>query len=676
MPDGDVPTWWPCGRRIGLKHSRIERFKAFTKLEMPSGRAWGIESVVQVKAGARGRVATEIAPSKDVESQELDRVTIRFAGDSGDGMQLTGTQFTRTAAVFGNDVSTLPDFPAEIRAPAGSLPGVSGFQISFSSEEIYTPGDAPDVLVAMNPAALKTNIGDLPAGGALIVNSDAFIPNNLKKAGYETNPLQDGSLKSYNVFEIPISTLNARSAEGLDMTSKQIDLTKNFFALGVMFWLYERSMEPTLRWIEQRFSTKPVVAEANIRALKAGYAFGETTEMFHTTYRVAPAKLAPGVYRNITGNEATALGFVAAAQLAKRELVYGSYPITPASDILHQLATYKNFGVKTFQAEDEIAAIGSAIGASYGGAMGMTASSGPGIALKSEAMNLAVMVELPLVVVDVQRAGPSTGMPTKTEQGDLLMAMFGRNGDSTVPIVAPATPAECFDYAIEAWRLALKYMTPVVYLSDAFLATGAEPWHIPSLADLPDISVSNHTDRGTFQPYSRDPETLARPWAVPGTPGLEHRIGGLEKADITGNVSYDPDNHHRMQVLRHQKIAGIANDIPPLTVYGPESGDLLILGWGSTYGAIRSATDRLQAEGWSVAHAHVRHLNPLPANIEQVMRNYRRVLVPELNFGQLGLLLRSRFLIDVVGYNMVRGKPFRIIEIKQAAERLLAEAQS
>jgi 2-oxoglutarate ferredoxin oxidoreductase subunit alpha len=626
--------------------------------------------------GAIGRVTTETAPAKDVESQELERVTIRFAGDSGDGMQLTGTQFTRTAAVFGNDVSTLPDYPAEIRAPAGSLPGVSGFQISFSSEEIYTPGDAPDVLVAMNPAALKTNLGDLPPGGALIVNSDAFIPNNLKKAGYETNPLQDGSLKGYNVFEIPISTLNTRSAEGLDMTSKQIDLSKNFFALGVMFWLYERSMEPTLRWIEQRFSTKPVVAEANMRALKAGYAFGETTEMFHTTYRVAPAKLAPGVYRNITGNEATALGFVAAAQLAKRELVYGSYPITPASDILHQLATYKNFGVKTFQAEDEIAAIGSAIGASYGGAMGMTASSGPGIALKSEAMNLAVMVELPLVVVDVQRAGPSTGMPTKTEQGDLLMAMFGRNGDSTVPIVAPATPAECFDYAIEAWRLALKYMTPVVYLSDAFLATGAEPWHIPSLADLPDISVSNHTDRGTFQPYSRDPQTLARPWAVPGTPGLEHRIGGLEKADITGNVSYDPDNHHRMQVLRHQKIAGIANDIPPLSIYGPESGDLLILGWGSTYGAIRSATDRLQAEGWSVAHAHVRHLNPLPANIEHVLRSYRRILVPELNFGQLAMLLRARFLIDVAGYNMVRGKPYRIIEIKQAAERLLGENNS
>ena len=618
-------------------------------------------------------MTTETAPTKQVDTQDLERVTIRFAGDSGDGMQLTGTQFTRTAAVFGNDVSTLPDYPAEIRAPAGSLPGVSGFQISFSSAEIYTPGDEPDVLVAMNPAALRTNLGDLPPGGALIVNQDAFIPANLKKAGYESNPLQDGSLKQYNLFEIPISTLNERSLEGLDMTSKQKDLTKNFFALGVMFWLYERSMDPTLRWIEQRFSAKPVVAEANMRALKAGYAFGETTEMFHTTYRVAPAKLSPGTYRNITGNEATALGFVTAARLAKRDLVYGSYPITPASDILHQLAGYKNFGVKTFQAEDEIAAIGAAIGASYGGAMGLTASSGPGIALKSEALNLAVMVELPLVVIDVQRAGPSTGMPTKTEQGDLLMAMFGRNSDSPVPIVAPATPAECFDYAVEAFRIALKYMTPVFYLSDAFLATGAEPWKIPSVADLPDISVSNHTDRATFQPYARDPQTLARPWAVPGTPGLEHRIGGLEKADVTGNVSYDPENHHRMQMLRQQKVAAIAAEIPPVVPYGPENGDLLILGWGSTYGAIRTATDRLQAEGWSVAHAHLRYLNPLPSNVGELLTRYRRVLVPEVNLGQLSLLLRARFLVDIVGYNKERGKPFRIIEIKQAAEQLLGE---
>ncbi len=609
----------------------------------------------------------------EVPTTELERVTIRFAGDSGDGMQLTGGQFTRTAAVFGNDVSTFPDYPAEIRAPAGSLPGVSGFQISFSSADIHTPGDAPDVLVAMNPAALKTNVMDLPAGGALIVNSDAFTNQNLAKAAYSANPLTDGSLKQYSVFEIPISTLNARALEGLEMTSKQVDLTKNFFALGIMFWLYERSMDPTLRWIDAKFSARPVIAEANKRALKAGYAFGETTELFHTHFRVAPARLPPGLYRNITGNEATSLGFLAASRLSGRELVYGSYPITPASDILHQLSGYKTFGVKTFQAEDEIAAIGAAIGASYGGALGMTGTSGPGMALKSEALNLAVMVELPLVVIDVQRAGPSTGMPTKTEQSDLLQAMFGRNADSPMPIVAPATPGECFDYAIEAWRIALKYMTPVVYLSDAFLATGAEPWRIPDVADLPRIGVDNATDAATFQPYARDAETLARPWAVPGTPGLEHRIGGLEKADLTGNVSYDPENHHRMQLLRAAKVAGIANDIPDLQIFGPAGGDLLVLGWGSTYGAIRSAVEELQAAGRSVAHAHLRHLNPLPRNTEEVLRSYRRVLVPEINLGQLSMLLRARFLIDIAGFNLVRGKPFKIGDIKEQAERLLAE---
>jgi len=607
----------------------------------------------------------------DPELQELDRVTIRFAGDSGDGMQLTGTQFTRNAAVYGNDISTLPDFPAEIRAPAGSLPGVSGFQISFSSSDIHTPGDQPDVLVAMNPAALKTNVGDLPAGGALIVNSDAFTQANLNKAGYAANPLTDGTLKQYALFEIPISTLNERSLDGLDMTSKQKDLTKNFFALGIMFWLYGRDSDGTVRWIDEKFGKRPVVAEANKRALKAGYAFGETTEIFHTHYRVAPAKLAPGTYRNITGNEATALGMLAASKLAGRPLFYGSYPITPASDILHQLSGYKNFGVKTFQAEDEIAAIGAAIGASYGGAMGMTASSGPGIALKSEALGLAIMVELPLVVIDVQRAGPSTGMPTKTEQADLLQVMFGRNSDSPLPVVAPATPGECFDLAIEAWRLALKYVTPVVYLSDAFLATGAEPWQIPSVADLPDISVENWTEKETFHPYDRDPVTLARKWAIPGTPGLEHRIGGLEKGDITGNVSYDPDNHHRMQLLRQAKVARIADDIPPLEVFGPERGDLLILGWGSTYGAIRSAAERLQTQGRSVAHAHMRHLNPFPANTEKVLRSYRKVLLPEVNLGQLLLLLRGQFLIDIEGYNRVRGKPFTIAEIALQAEKML-----
>jgi 2-oxoglutarate ferredoxin oxidoreductase subunit alpha len=618
---------------------------------------------------------TTTAEPEPTTIQELERVTIRFAGDSGDGMQLTGTQFTRTAAVFGNDISTFPDFPAEIRAPAGSLPGVSGFQISFSSTDIHTPGDQPDVLVAMNPAALKTNIGDLPPGGALIVNSDAFSQANLNKAAYATNPLTDGSLKAFTTFEIPISTLNERALDGLDMTSKQKDLTKNFFALGIMFWLYERSMEPTLDWIDQKFSARLVIAEANKRALKAGYAFGETTELFHTHYRVKPAHLPPGTYRNITGNEATALGFLAASRLAGRPLFYGSYPITPASDILHQLSGYKAFGVKTFQAEDEIAAIGAAIGASYGGALGLTASSGPGIALKAEAMGLAVMVELPLVVVDVQRAGPSTGMPTKNEQADLLQVMFGRNSDSPAPVVAPATPGECFDMAIEAWRLALRYMTPVVFLSDAFLATGSEPWRIPDVADLPQIAVPGATKGdGPFLPYLRDPDTLARPWAVPGTAGLEHRIGGLEKADVTGNVSYDPENHHRMQMLRQAKVAGIARDIAPLDVFGPERGDLLILGWGSTYGAIRSAVERLQADGRSVAHAHLRHLNPFPANTEEILRAYRRVLIPEVNLGQLLLLIRGRYLIDATGYDRVRGKPFRIAEIVTEAERILEEA--
>ncbi len=602
---------------------------------------------------------------------ELERVTIRFAGDSGDGMQVTGSQFTRSAAVFGNDIATLPDFPAEIRAPAGSLAGVSGFQISFSSSEIHTPGDSPDVLVAMNPAALRANLGDVPAGGAIVVNEDAFSPQNLAKAGYAANPLTDGSLSDYNVFEIPVQTLNARALEDLDLSAKQVDLTKNFFALGVMFWLFERSMQPTMDWIESKFSSRPVILEANLRALKAGYAFGETTEIFHNTFRVKPARLAPGTYRNVNGNEAAALGFVAAAKLARRDLVYGSYPITPASEILHQLSTYKHFGVRTFQAEDEIAAIGAAIGAAFGGALGLTASSGPGIALKSEAMGLAVMVELPLVIVDVQRAGPSTGMPTKTEQSDLLQVMFGRNGDAPMPVVAPATPAECFDLAIEASRLALKYMTPVTYLSDAYLANGSEPWRVPDLADLPDISVPGHTDPATFRSYERDPVTLARPWAVPGTPGLEHRIGGLEKADVMGTVSYDPDNHQRMTDLRARKVAGIAEDIPELTVAGPERGDLLILGWGSTYGSLRTATERLQRQGHAVAHAQLRHLNPFPRNTGEVLAAYRRVLIPEINNGQLRLLIRARYLVDAVGLDRVRGKPFAVPEVESAARLLL-----
>ncbi len=610
---------------------------------------------------------------RPTEERQLDRVTIRFAGDSGDGMQLTGTQFTRNAAAFGNDISTYPDYPAEIRAPAGSLPGVSGFQLSFSSTRIHTPGDQPDVLVAMNPAALKSNLPELPAGGALVVNSDAFTTANLNKVGYPANPLADDSLAAYHLFSIPISTLNARALEGLELTNKQVDLTKNFFALGLMFWLYERSMDGTIAWIDEKFSKRPIIAEGNKRALRAGYNFGETTEIFHERFIVPPARLKPGKYRNITGNEATALGFVAASQLAERPLFYGSYPITPASDILHALAAYKNFGVKTFQAEDEIAAIGAAIGASYGGAMGMTGTSGPGVALKSEALGLAVMVELPLVLIDVQRGGPSTGMPTKTEQGDLLQVLFGRNSDSPMPVVAPATPGECFYLAIEAWRLALKYMTPVAFLSDAFLANGAEPWPIPDPSTLPSIAVPNRTEKAGFYPYARDPETLARPWAVPGTPGLEHRIGGLEKADVMGNVSYDPDNHHKMTLLREAKIAGIARDIPDLEVFGPPEGDLVVLGWGSTYGAIRSAVERLQARGLSVSHAHLRHLNPFPANTEQVLRGFRRVLVPELNLGHLLMLIRARYLIDAVGYNRVRGKPFRISEIEAEVERILAE---
>ncbi len=616
---------------------------------------------------------TESTTEHEIAIQELDRVTVRFAGDSGDGMQVTGSQFSQSTAVFGNDISTLPDYPAEIRAPAGSLPGVSGFQISFSSSPIYTPGDAPDVLVAMNPAALKRNVGDLVPGGAIIVNSDAFTPNNLAKAGYASNPLEDGSLKEYNVHEIPVTTLNARALEGLDMTAKQVDLTKNFFALGVMFWLFERSMEPTLAWLEEKYAKRPIFIEANKRALMAGYAFGETTEIFHTHYRVAPAKLRPGTYRNITGNEATALGFLTASQLAERNLFYSSYPITPASEILQQLSLYKNFGVKTFQAEDEIAAIGAAIGASYGGGLGLTGTSGPGMALKTEMVGLAVITELPLVIVDVQRAGPSTGMPTKTEQGDLFQALYGRNSDAPVPVVAPASPAECFDYAVEAWRLAIRHMTPVIYLSDSFLATGSEPWRIPELDELPDLKVANRTDPQGFYPYMRDPETLARPWAVPGTPGLEHRIGGLEKLDVLGSVSYDPDNHHRMSMLRAEKVARIANDIPPLEVFGPPEGDLLILGWGSTYGAIRSAVERLQGRGTSIAHAHLRYLNPFPANTGDVVRAYRKVLVPEVNMGQLLFVIRGTYLVDAVGFNLVRGKPFQISEIQMKAEQLLGD---
>jgi 2-oxoglutarate/2-oxoacid ferredoxin oxidoreductase subunit alpha len=606
--------------------------------------------------------ASEHPERQDVT--ELDRVTIRFVGDSGDGMQLAGTQFTKTSAVLGNDISTFPDIPAEIRAPQGSLPGVSGFQVSFSSNEIYTPGDAPDVLVAMNPAALKTNIGDLPRGGILVVNEDEFTDTNLKKAGYAANPLADGSLAPYRVYRVPVTTLTARALKDSPLTAVQIDRTKNMFALGLMYWLYSRPLETSVRWIDEKFGKNPAIAEANKTVLKAGHAFGETTEMFASHYFVPKAKLKPGLYRNITGNEATALGFVTAAQLAGRPLFYGSYPITPASDVLHELARLKRFNVRTFQAEDEIAAIGAAIGASFGGALGLTGTSGPGLALKSEAIGLAVMVELPLVVMDVQRAGPSTGMPTKTEQADLLQALYGRNGESPVAIVAPATPSDCFAMAVEAWRIAIKYRTPVIFLSDGYLGMGSEPWLVPDINSLPKIDPNFANDAEGFQPYAREPETLARPWAIPGTPNLEHRIGGLEKADITGNVSYDPANHDRMVHLRAEKIERIANDIPDVEVNGDDSGGLLVLGWGSTYGVITTAVQRGRAKGQKVSAAHIRHLNPLPRNLEAVLKRFDRVLIPEINLGQLRLLIRGKYLVDVVGLNKVSGRPFTIAEVE------------
>ncbi|HWO94660.1 MAG TPA: 2-oxoacid:acceptor oxidoreductase subunit alpha [Dehalococcoidia bacterium] len=606
------------------------------------------------------------------EVLELDRVTIRFAGDSGDGMQLAGTQFTKTSAVVGNDISTLPDFPAEIRAPQGSLPGVSGFQVSFSSHEIYTPGDEPDVLVAMNPAALKTNLSDLPRGGILVVNEDEFTETNLKKAGYEANPLEDGSLQAYRVYEVPISTLNARALEESGLTPVQIDRAKNMFALGLMFWMYSRPLDVTIRWIEEKFGKNPQVAQANITTLKAGYHFGETTEMFATHYHVPKAPAHPGTYRNITGNEATALGLVTASKLAGRPLLYASYPITPASDVLHELAAMKRFGVRTLQAEDEISAVGAAIGAAFGGSLGTTGTSGPGFALKSEAIGLAVMVELPLVVLDIQRAGPSTGMPTKMEQGDLLQAMFGRNGESPVAIIAPATVSDCFSMVIEAWRIAIKYRVPVIFLSDAYLGMGSEPWLIPSFSELAPIDANFASDPETFQPYLRDEQTMARPWAIPGTPGLEHRIGGLEKAHISGTVNYQPDNHDLMVHLRAEKVQRIVQDVPDVEVDGDESGELLVLGWGSTYGAITSAVQRARAEGKSVSAAHLRYLNPLPANLGEVLGRYKKVLIPENNLGQLQLLVRGRYLVDAVGLNKASGRPFTISEVEQKIDELLS----
>ncbi|MEV7011121.1 2-oxoacid:acceptor oxidoreductase subunit alpha [Streptosporangium sp. NPDC051022] len=601
--------------------------------------------------------------------QQLDRVIIRFAGDSGDGMQLTGDRFTSGTAEFGNDLSTLPNFPAEIRAPAGTLPGVSSFQLHFADHDILTPGDAPNVLVVMNPAALKANIGDLPRGADIIANTDEFTKRNLQKVGYGANPLEDDSLAEWRVHPVPLTSLTVRALEGFDLSKKDAERAKNMFALGLLSWLYHRPTETTIRFLENKFAKRPDIAKANIAAFQAGWNYGETTESFSVSYEVKPAPLAPGIYRNISGNQALAYGLVAASVQSKLPLFLGSYPITPASDILHELSKHKRFGVRTFQAEDEIAGVGAALGAAFGGALGVTTTSGPGVALKAETVGLAVTTELPLIVVDVQRAGPSTGMPTKTEQTDLLMAMFGRNGESPLPIVAPSTPSDCFDAAVEAARLAVKYRTPVMLLSDGYLANGSEPWKVPSAAELPDISTEfaaapNGEDGVTFLPFKRDAETLARPWAIPGTAGLEHRIGGIEKADGTGNISYDPANHDKMVRLRQAKIDGIAQDIPPLEADDPDGGArVLVIGWGSTYGPIAAAVRRIRRSGGKVAQAHLRHLNPLPANTGEVLRSYDKVLLPEINLGQLALLLRARFLVDIISYNRVRGLPFKAEEL-------------
>ena len=606
--------------------------------------------------------------------QHLDRVIIRFAGDSGDGMQLAGDRFTQETAAFGNDLSTLPNFPAEIRAPAGTLPGVSSFQVHFADHDILTPGDAPDVLVAMNPAALKANLSDVPRGADIIANTDEFTKRNLGRVGYETSPLEDGSLSNYNLHAVPVTSMTVKALEEFDITRKDAERAKNMFALGLLSWLYSRPVESTIAFLESKFAGKPEIMKANKAAFQAGWNYGETTEAFSVQYEVKPARLQPGTYRNITGNSALAIGLVAASRRSGLPLFLGSYPITPASDILHELSKLKRFGVRTFQAEDEIGGVGAALGAAFGGALGVTSTSGPGMALKGETIGLAVSVELPLIVCDIQRAGPSTGMPTKTEQADLLMALFGRNGESPVAIIAPATPSDCFDTALEAVRIAVKYRTPVIILSDGYLANGSEPWRIPEVAGLPklrdEFSFSSPKEwagedgKPEFHPFRRDPQTLARPWAIPGTPGLEHRIGGIEKADDTGTISYDPDNHDKMVRLRQAKIDGIAADIGPLEVDDPD-GDakVLVLGWGSTFGSIGAAVRRVRNAGGSIAQAHLRHLSPFPANLGEVLAAYDKVLVPEINLGQLALVLRGRYLVDVISYNRVRGLPFRAAEL-------------
>ncbi len=605
--------------------------------------------------------------------RELHSATIRLAGDSGDGMQLTGSQLTNTSALAGNDVATFPDYPAEIRAPKGTRAGVSGFQVQFADEDIFTPGDRLDTLVVMNPAALVTNLADLEPGGTLIINEDAFTAKDLRLASCESNPLEDGSLNGYHVIKVPMTTLTRKAVEDLGLSMKFADRCKNFFAMGLIYWLYGRELDATLRFIQEKFGNKPDIAQANEKALRAGWYYGETTEAFAVSYHVAPAKLEPGRYRNVMGNQATAWGLMAAAELSGKELFFGTYPITPASDVLHELSRHKNFSVRTLQAEDEIAAMCATIGAAFGGAMAATASSGPGIALKTEAMGLAVMLELPMIIVNVQRGGPSTGLPTKTEQSDLLQVMFGRNGEAPMPVLACRSPADCFDTMIEAWRLAVRYMLPVTVLSDGYVANGAEPWRIPRMEDLEKIPVRHPGPLGdgeTFYPYERD-ERLARPWAIPGTPGLMHRIGGLEKDGVTGNVSYDPDNHQRMIELRARKVENIADDIPLQAVSGPDTGDVLVLSWGGTYGACFTAAERCRSEGLSVAHAHLRYLNPLPRNLGEILRSYRSVLIPELNMGQLRMMIRAKYVLDVYGLNKMKGKPFAVQEIVEKIKEIL-----
>ena len=606
----------------------------------------------------------------------IDEAVIRFAGDSGDGMQLTGGRFTETTAIVGNDLSTLPDFPAEIRAPAGSLAGVSAFQIKFSSKDIHTPGVNPDVLVAMNPAALKVHQKEIIPGGTLILNTDAFTKKNLKFAGYESNPIEDESLDDYfTLIPVEMNKMVTAACEGLDLSPKLVGRTKNFFALGILFYMYDRPLDATEAWLKKKFKGKDAIIEANTRALNAGYNYGDTTELFMTRYKVEKANLPSGNYRNMNGNLATSLGLLAASQRSGLKLFYGGYPITPASDILHTLAAWKHLGIKTFQAEDEIAGIGSVIGAAFVGNLGITATSGPGIALKSEALGLAIIAELPLVVINVQRGGPSTGLPTKTEQSDLLQAMYGRNGEAPMPVIASATPGDCFFVAYEACRIAVKYMTPVMLLNDGYLANGSEPWQVPQLDDLKDFDVtfadeSNLID-GQFMPYTRDKKTLARPWAIPGTEGLEHRIGGIEKEDLTGNVSYDPDNHHYMVATRAKKIEAIANEFDPLEIFGNASGDLLILSWGGTKGSCRSAVETLQADGQKVSHVHLRWINPFPNDLGEILIKFKNVLIPEINYGQLIKMIRSEFLIDAKGLNQVRGKPISSSDIQKTAKDLI-----